>query len=94
MSSDDVPSVRSFTTALETLLASARIIKSTHNIEPALAIGDFHGQIEKIGNVDYGLSQPNATLKEHNRQAHYAAIETAFRNIFYDLLVSSNKRLP
>lgn len=89
MSSLDVASVRSFTSAFGKLLTSARHIKSTHSIEPALTIGDFQGQIEEIGNLDYGSSQQNPTQKEHNRQAHYAAIETAFRNIFYDLLVSS-----
>ncbi len=89
MSSHDVASVRSFSSAFGKLLTSARHIKSTHSIEPALTIGDFQGQIEEIGNLDYGLSHSNSAQKEHKKQAHYAATETAFRNIFYDLLVSS-----
>ena len=63
-------------------------MKSKDSIEPALTIDDFQGQIEEIGNLYHGPSQENSTLKEHNKQAHYAAIETAFRNIFYDLMVS------
>lgn len=94
MSSNDVASVRSFTSALEMLLTSAHNIKSKHSIEPALTIGDFQGQIEEIGIFDHGLSLQNPTQKEHNKQAHYAAIETAFRNIFYDLLVSLRRIWP
>lgn len=93
MSSHDVASVRSFTSAFEDLLTSACRIRKTHNIEPALTIGDFQGQIEEIVSYDHGSLQQNPAQKEHNRQAHYAAIETAFRNIFYDLLVSSRRFL-
>ena len=88
MSSNDVDSVQSFTLELGKLLDSARLIKQSDSIEPALTISDFEGQIERIGNIDDASFKQPAGFKENSRQAHYAAIETAFRNIFYDLLVS------
>lgn len=87
MASNDVESVRLFTSEIGNLLESARNIKATHSIEPALTISDFEGQVEQVGRVDREVSQDQAG-KENGGQAHYAAIETAFRNIFYDLLVS------
>ncbi len=90
MSSNDVVSVRLFTSALENILETARNIRTTHSIEPALTISDFEGQIERVGSIDHEVSQSQAQ-KEHGRQAHYAAIETGFRNIFYDLLVGPQK---
>ncbi len=80
MSSVGISSVESYTTELRKLLAKAKIVKVNGGIEPALIVPDFEGGIEDIGR----LSKIGFTA--HN-QAHYAAIETACRNIFYNLLV-------
>lgn len=81
MSSHGVPSVDTYATAILSLLDTARNVKPDKHIEPTLTLSDFGGGIEEIGN----LSNDSFT---GNNQAHYAAIETACRNIFYDLLVS------
>lgn len=81
MSSDGIASVDTYNIALKDLLKRARHVKPGSGIEPALSASDFDGGIEAIGK----LSEKSFIA---NNQAHYAAIETACRNIFYDLLVS------
>ena len=81
MSSNGVTSVDTYTAAIVELLDRARVVKTDACIEPALTASDFGGGIEEIGR----LSNDSFVA---NSQAHYAAIETACRNIFYDLLVS------
>ena len=76
MSSAGIESVDNFTAVFKKLLARARDIKTNRGIEPALTMQDFEGGIEEIGHQSQGSI---------NRK--YAAIETACRNIFYDLLV-------
>ena len=79
MSSVGIQSVDLVTTVFKKLLTRAQDIKPTGGVEPALTTQDFEGGIEEIGQQSRG----SINLK-------YAAIETACRNIFYDLLV----RLP
>lgn len=81
MSSDGITSVDTYTIAIAKLLDRARIVKPNTHIEPTLNASDFGGIIEEIGTLSNGSFISN-------NQAHYAAIETACRNIFYDLLVS------
>ena len=76
MCSAGIESVNDFTASFKRLLASARDVKPNGGIEPALTIADFEGEIEAFGQKSQGAP---------NRE--YAAIETACRNIFYDLLV-------
>ena len=76
MCSAGIESVNDFTASFKRLLASARDVKPNGGIEPALTTADFEGEIEAIGQKSQGAP---------NRE--YAAIETACRNIFYDLLV-------
>ena len=80
MSSHGIASVDTYSTAIKNLLDRARDLKPTLGIEPALSASDFAGGIEEIGKLSDGPFIANS-------QAHYAAIETACRNIFYDLLV-------
>ena len=80
MSSNGIASVDAYSHAIEKLLVRARQIKPHNGAEPALTAADFGGIIEEIGELSNKYSVANS-------QAHYAAIETAFRNIFYDLLV-------
>jgi hypothetical protein len=80
MSSNGIASVDTYTHAIEKLLDRARQIKPHNGSEPALTATDFGGGIEEIGKLSN-----NSFIT--NSQAHYAAIETACRNIFYNLLV-------
>ena len=80
MSSVGISSVDAYTTELRKQLTKAKLIKANSGIEPPLIPQDFEGGIEDIGKLcEHGFTV--------NNQAHYAAIETACRNIFYDLLV-------
>ncbi len=72
--------METYTRAIEKLLERARQIKPQTGAEPALTATDFGDGIEEIGKLS------NNFLITSN-QAHYAAIETACRNIFYNLLV-------
>lgn len=78
MSSLGVASVETYTSLLEDLLRTAQVFRPGDSVDPVLRIEDFDGGIEKIGAVS-----PTAGHKS------YAAIETACRNTFYSLLVSS-----
>ena len=80
MSSDGIASVQTYSVAISNLLDKARNVKVNSSIEPALNASDFTGGIEDIRKLSNGSFLSNG-------QAHYAAIETACRNIFYDLLV-------
>lgn len=80
MSSVGIASVDTYSRAIEKLLDRARQIKPQNGSEPALTATDFGGIIEEVEE----LSNKSFIT---NSQAHYAAIETACRNIFYDLLV-------
>jgi hypothetical protein len=80
MSSLGISVVEAYTTELRKLLTRAKTVKANGEIEPALTIADFEGGIEDLRK----LSESGITA---NNQTHYAAIETACRNKFYDLLV-------
>lgn len=80
MSSYGIVSVETYTVALEKLMGRARQIKQNTYNEPALVAADLAGGIQEIEKLS-GCSFVT------NNQAHYAAIETACRNIFYNLLV-------
>ncbi|KAL8871270.1 MAG: hypothetical protein Q9174_002863 [Haloplaca sp. 1 TL-2023] len=78
-------SVDALTVALEDLLKKAEEIKPDGGIEPALTSTSFNGDVEAITKRAEGgiLTNP---------QDHYAALETACRNIFYQLLASNSIR--
>ena len=82
MCSVGIESVNDFTASFKRLLARARDVKPNGGIEPALTTADFEGEIEALGQKSQGAP---------NRE--YAAIETACRNIFYDLLVGLRTRM-
>ena len=83
MSSEDVSSVEHYAAGLKKLLFTAHGIKPQGGIEPPLIEKDFNGSIirlmEGIGNSDSTSSH-----------SHYAAIETACRNLFYELLATTS----
>ena len=78
MSSLGVASVETYTNLLEDLLRTAQVLRPGDSVDPVLRIEDFGGGIEKVGAVS-----PTVGHKS------YAAIETACRNTFYSLLVST-----
>ncbi|KAI4159396.1 MAG: hypothetical protein L6R39_000374 [Caloplaca ligustica] len=83
MSSAGVGSVDTFTECLTELLNRSKRIKPSGEIEPALTSTSFDGHVERITKrVEHGTSV--------NTQDHYAALETACRNIFYNLLASTS----
>ncbi len=91
MSSDGVRAVQELTAAIQDLLDLALTAKSSHDIEPPLTIFDFEGDIERIGSRKT-RQKHDPVRAEQDKQAQYAAIETAFRNLFYNLLVYISQR--
>ena len=76
MSSAGVVAVESYQISLRELLRRGTAAKSDGSTEPILSADDLGGGIEEIGE-----------LSRRSGSKSYAAIETACRNIFYDLLV-------
>jgi len=83
---DDVTSVPAYREMVEKLLGFAATIKSEQAIEPPLVSAELGERVRLI------YENESLPVKE-NKPAHYAAIETAFRDRFYDLIVSF-QRLP
>ncbi|KAL8816190.1 MAG: hypothetical protein Q9223_004763, partial [Gallowayella weberi] len=83
MSSVGIASVDAFTTSLKKLLERSNELKPKGGIEPALTATSFNGDVETITQRAEGGLAANA-------QDHYAALETACRNIFYDQLASTS----
>ena len=76
MSTSKPSSLEPFTTRLQDLLRRGEDIKPSGSIEPILNLDDLKDGIESIGLLAQGSGNKN-----------YAAIETAVRSIFYNLLV-------
>lgn len=83
MSSDGINSVDDFMASIKKLLARGQTAKPDGGVEPALTLQDLEGDIETIGEQSPGSVNRN-----------YAAIETACRNIFYDVLASTSIEEP
>ena len=84
MASTGSPSVETYARSIQVWLKKAKHVKHESSIEPALPISEFDEQVQDI-----------ASIRSHgsvnSQQAHYAAIETAIRNIFYDILVCDHR---
>ena len=76
MASNEVTSVKAMAEVLQGLLQRARDMKPMNEMEPPLLPSDFDDTAFDRFSTP-GISQ----------QAQFAAIETAFRDIFYNLLV-------
>ena len=75
-----VDAVEKYTAAVQQLLEAARQIKPSRTIEPPLTYADLSEDIQAaIPNSDGGAPKIEA--------AQHTTIETAFRSIFYDLVV-------
>lgn len=75
------PLVRAYADVIDSCLDKAKAVKPQASIEPALTFLDLKEQIQDLGRI-------RGHRKDETKQPHYAAIETAFRNSFYELLVS------
>lgn len=82
MSGHGIVSVDTCSIAIKKMLGKACNTKVDLSIEPALSSSDLSTCIEGIGKLSDGSFTAGS-------QAHFAAIETACRNIFYGLLVMS-----
>ena len=82
MSGHAIVSVDACSVAIKKMLDKARNTKVDLSIEPALSLSDLSTYIEGIEKLSSGSFTAGS-------QAHFAAIETACRNIFYGLLVIS-----
>ncbi|KAL8738832.1 MAG: hypothetical protein Q9181_000436 [Wetmoreana brouardii] len=82
MASAGISSVDTLTASLTELLKRAQEIKPDGGIKPALSSASFNGDVEAITKRAEG----GITV---NPQDYYAALETACRNIFYELLAST-----
>ncbi|KAL2005947.1 hypothetical protein VTN00DRAFT_10440 [Thermoascus crustaceus] len=79
----DVESVKAYRKLVHDLLSKATEAKPDKQIEPPLTEADLGDAIWQIP-VDEG------SLKAHGQQVYYAAVETAFREKFYDLLATTS----
>ena len=91
MSSAGIASVDAYTKAVESLLARSRKIKPIGGIEPALTFTDLSSEIERFIPELSGREPEVKAEMPQTKQARFAAIETAFRNVFCDLLVRSTR---
>ncbi|MCJ1472769.1 hypothetical protein MMC13_001418 [Lambiella insularis] len=74
--------VGAYTNVIDSCLDKAKELKPQASIEPALTASDFKKQLRY-------LEDTRIEKITENQQPHYAAIETAFRNTFYELLTST-----
>ncbi|KAL9104743.1 MAG: hypothetical protein Q9163_000355 [Psora crenata] len=79
ITSAGVASVEDYETHLKELLRRRQLANPIGSIEPILSVEDFGDGIVKIGELSHGWVNKS-----------YAAIETACRNIFYDILALTN----
>lgn len=82
MSGHGIVSVDACSVAIKKMLDKARNTKVDLTIEPALSLSDLSTYID-------GIEKHSSGSFTAGSQAHFAAIETACRNIFYGLLVIS-----
>jgi THO complex subunit 1 len=88
MAGHAVQAVDVFTGILKELLQRAEEAKPTDTVEPPLNKADFEDILERVEATCF----PAAGTLEQRKQKH-AAIDTAIRNKFNELLVSLHRRI-
>lgn len=88
MAGENIASVKVYQQLVQGLLDKATEIKRDCSIEPPLTDADLGDAIRRI------QQDQESGLKEQSQQAQYAVVETAFREKFYDLLVSNAPSKP
>lgn len=81
MSVDDIIAVQTYRKLVQRLLDRASELKQSSAIEPPITESDLGDVTREIDNEE------QETLKNPGSQSNYAAVETAFREKFYHLLV-------
>ncbi|DAA72857.1 TPA_exp: Uncharacterized protein A8136_5387 [Trichophyton benhamiae CBS 112371] len=84
MGGKDVGAVKVYRDVIRSLLEKAAAFKNAPTIEPPVTEANLGDVIERVLAGDYGVSVGA------NQQTQYAAVETAFREIFYDLLATTS----
>ena len=84
MARNDFKPVEEYSNSLQAALAEARGAKPLGSIDPPLGPQEIHDITERIQLIG---REGTITLKDARKD--YAAIETACRDIFYNLLVSA-----
>ncbi|MCJ1281246.1 hypothetical protein MMC26_000564 [Xylographa opegraphella] len=87
MASPELSLVGTYGTSIQLSLKKAKNVKHQSSIEPALPISEFDEQVQNIARIREDTSI-------NSQQVHYAAIETAIRSIFYDILASNSIDQP
>lgn len=82
MSVGDVRAVQVYREIVRELLEKAAEAKRVPTIEPPLAEAELGDAIRET------LQSKVETGKDYSQQSHHAAVETAFREKFYELVVS------
>jgi hypothetical protein len=82
MAGEDVRAVKVYRRLVQDLLDKSAQVKRDGGIEPPLTDADLGDAIYQIQQGQEGV------IKDQGQQAHYAVVETAFREKFYNLLVS------
>lgn len=83
MAGENIQSVQSYRALVRELLEKAAETKQDLDIEPPLTESDLRETLSQLPRIAEEV--PGG----QNQQAQYAAVETAFREKFYDLLVWS-----
>ena len=85
MSEPQAEAVETYTGAVRSILQAAQRIKPSQTVEPALTHTDLAEDIQAaLGGLEGGAPAIG--------QAQYAAIEAAFRDVFYELIVRLRPR--
>lgn len=87
-----VQSVDEFTAIFRKLLANATDVKPDGGVEPALIPQDVG--VDILEEIDLRIKALRRPWHAPDVHPHYAPIETACRNIFYDNLVSKRIEEP
>ncbi|EFR04301.1 THO complex subunit 1 [Nannizzia gypsea CBS 118893] len=88
MGGKDVGAVKVYRDVIRSLLEKAAASKDAPSIEPPVTEASLGGVVEHVLTGEDGIS---AGI---NQQTQYAAVETAFREIFYDLLATTSINEP
>ena len=81
MSTAEIDSVAHYSHVIRGLLQTAQRIKPARTIEPALTYADVAEEAQN------SIKSDDENALSSSQSTKHAAVETAFRNVFYDLIV-------
>ncbi|KAI9732548.1 MAG: hypothetical protein M1834_003883 [Cirrosporium novae-zelandiae] len=93
MASHGVPTVQVYRDFIQGLLDKLPDVSSSNNFESVVTISNLEDKLQSLKKSNPSLFHENGSA-EARKQAQYAAVETAFRDIFYDLLNSRSIEDP